>query len=468
MTQEENDIHEVTFRDRVSNVNEKGLRKWVYATKPGGKFYKYRTWVSVFYLTIFFVLPLIKYNGMPFFMLNFPEGKFIVFGNIFWPQDFFIFAVSMITFIVFVALFTVIYGRLFCGWVCPQTVFMEMVFRKIEWWIEGSGAQQKKNSQAKLTTEQSIRKLIKHIIFLAISFLIANTFLAYVLSLDGLLKIIKEPIANHTILLTGLLFFTFLFYAVFAFVRDIICTTVCPYGRLQSVLFDKDTMQIAYDFKRGEPRGKLSKQADAITGDCIDCHKCVQVCPTGIDIRDGVQIECVGCTACVDACDEVMFKIHKPLGLIRYTSENEIAKGNKFHFNGRMKAYSVLLSILLIVTTVLIFTRRSVDTHITRVRGQLYQEIGKDTLGNLFNAIVLNKTNKPFDVTIKLENIPGEVSLVSSKDAHMKPETVNELTFFIRVNKQYIQKRSTDIKVGIYKDGQQIQTVKTVFLGPFL
>ncbi len=469
MIDEANDIeHKVTFRDRVSNVNEKGQRKWVYATQPGGKFYKYRIWVSVFYLAIFFVLPLIKYNGMPFFMLNFPEGKFIVFGNIFWPQDFFIFAVSMITFIVFVALFTVIYGRLFCGWVCPQTVFMEMVFRKIEWWIEGSGAQQKKNSQAKVTTEQSIRKLIKHVVFLAISFLIANTFLAYVLGLDGLLKIIKEPIAEHTILLSGLLFFTLLFYAVFAFVRDIICTTVCPYGRLQSVLFDKDTMQVAYDYKRGEPRGKLSKQAQTVSGDCIDCHKCVQVCPTGIDIRDGVQMECVGCTACIDVCNEVMFKINKPKGLIRYASENEIAQGKKFHFNGRMKAYSVVLIILLIVTTILVFTRRSIDTHITRVRGQLYQEVGKDTLGNLFNAIVLNKTNKPFNVTMKVENIPGEVTLVSNNDAHMQPEAVNEVTFFIRVNKQYIHERSTDIKVGIYKDGQKIQTVKTVFLGPFL
>jgi len=470
MIDEANDtVHEVTFRDRVSNVNEKGQRKWIYATQPSGKFYKYRTWVSVLYLAIFFVLPFIKYNGMPFFMLNFPEGKFIVFGNIFWPQDFFIFAVSMITFIVFVALFTVIYGRLFCGWVCPQTVFMEMVFRKIEWWIEGSGAQQRKMSGVKLTTEQRIRKFIKHGVFIALSFLIANIFLAYVLSLDGLLKIIEEPIAEHTVLLTGLLFFTFLFYAVFAFVRDIICTTVCPYGRLQSVLFDKDTMQIAYDYKRGEPRGKISKQADlAITGDCIDCHKCVQVCPTGIDIRDGVQIECVGCTACIDACNEVMLKINRPKGLIRYASENEIAKGNKFHFNGRMKAYSVLLAILLIVTTVLIFTRRSIDTHITRVRGQLYQEVGKDTLGNLFNAIVLNKTNKTFGVSMKLENIPGEVRFVSTKDAQMKPEAVNEVTFFIRVNKQYITKRSTDIKVGIYKDGQKIQTVKTVFLGPFL
>jgi cytochrome c oxidase accessory protein FixG len=457
----------VTFRDRASNVTDKGQRKWIYAAKPKGKFYNYRTYVSFFYLIFFFVLPLIKYNGMPFFMLNFIEAKFIVFGNIFWPQDFFIFAVAMITFIVFVALFTVIYGRLFCGWVCPQTIFMEMVFRKIEWWIEGSNTVQRK-SKGNLTTEQAIRKAIKHIIFLVLSFLIANTFLAYIVGLDGLLKIIHEPINDHTILLTGLVFFTLLFYAVYAFVRDIICTTVCPYGRLQSVLFDKDTMQISYDYKRGEQRGKLQKNVERTAGDCIDCNKCVQVCPTGIDIRDGVQIECIGCTACIDACNSVMEKINLPKGLIRYASENEIAKGRKFHFNNRMKAYTVLLVILLAVTGTLMVTRKSIDTNITRVAGQLYQEVGKDTLGNLFNAKLLNKTNKEFVVEMKLENMEGEISMVNSTETHMKKEAVNDLTFFVRINRKQIKQRSSNIQVGIYKDGKRIQVVKTVFLGPFI
>ncbi len=458
----------VTFRDRVSNVTKDGRRKWVHASQPKGRFYRYRTYVSLFYLIVFFALPLIKYNGMPFFMLNFPEGKFIVFGNIFWPQDFFIFAVAMITFIVFVALFTVIYGRLFCGWVCPQTVFMEMVFRKIEWWIEGSPAQQKKNSQGKLSSEQMSRKTIKHFVFLVISFLIANTFLAYIISLNGLLKIMHEPIGEHTILLTGLIFFTLLFYAVFAFVRDIICTTVCPYGRLQSVLFDKDTMQISYDYNRGEPRGKFSRAAEREIGDCVDCKKCVQVCPTGIDIRDGIQMECVGCTACIDACNEVMAKIDLPKGLIRYASENEIATKSKFHFNTRMKAYTVLLGVLLVITTLLMVTRKSIDTHITRVAGQLYQEVGKDTLGNLFNAKLLNKTNKEFTVEMKLENVEGEITMVNTNETHMKKEAVNDLTFFIRINRKYIHKRSTDIQVGIYQNGKKVQTVKSVFLGPFI
>ncbi len=464
-----NEIHDtVTFRDRASNVNAKGKRKWVYAAKPKGRFYRYRSYVSFLYLAIFFALPFIQYKGMPFFMLNFPEGKFIVFGNIFWPQDFFIFAVAMITFIVFVALFTVIYGRLFCGWVCPQTIFMEMVFRKIEWWIEGSHTKQQKNSQHRYSSQQLIRKTIKHAIFLLLSFLIANIFLAYIVGLKGLLKIVHEPIDEHMILFTGLVFFTLLFYTVYAFVRDIVCTTVCPYGRLQSVLFDKDTMQISYDYRRGEQRGKLVKNTERTIGDCIDCRKCVQVCPTGIDIRDGIQIECIGCTACIDACNDVMAKINLPKGLIRYASENEIAKGNRFHFNNRMKAYTILLTILLLFTATLVVTRKSIDTHITRVSGQLYQEVGKDTLGNLFNAKVLNKSNEAFQVEMRLEHMDGQIVMVNSSETYMKKEAVNELTFFIRINRKQIHQRSTPIQVGIYKNGERIQTVTSVFLGPFI
>jgi len=343
-----------------------------------------------------------------------------------------------------------------------------MVFRKIEWWIEGSPNQQKKNNNGELTAGQAIKKTIKHIAFLILSFLIANTFLAYIISFDSLIKIIKEPVEEHTILLTGLVFFTLLFYAVYAFVRDIVCTTICPYGRLQGVLFDKDTMQIAYDYNRGEPRGKLNKQTERKIGDCIDCTKCVQVCPTGIDIRNGVQIECVGCTACIDACNEVMKRIHLPTGLIRYASENEIAQKKKFHFNGRMKAYTALLTVLTIVMSILVITRKNVDTHITRVKGQLYQEVGNDSLSNLFDAKVLNKTRNEFNVEMKLEDLAGEVKMVNTKETMLKQESVNELTFFICINRKEIHKRSTDIKVGIYKNGKKIQTVTTVFLGPFI
>ncbi|MBK8956748.1 MAG: cytochrome c oxidase accessory protein CcoG [Saprospiraceae bacterium] len=459
--------HADGFRDRVSSVTSSGKRKWVYALKPTGKFYKWRNYSTLVYLLVFFGLPFVKVNGEPFILINVVKGKFIIFGNIFWPQDFFIFAVGMIALIIFIVLFTVIYGRLFCGWACPQTIFMEMVFRKIEWWIEGSPNAQKSRNEKKWDADTMWRKGLKHLIFLLISAVIAHTFLAYILSIDEVYKIIKEPISQHLSLFSGLVVFTLLFYGVFAFVRDIVCTTVCPYGRLQSVMFDKDTMQIAYDYSRGEPRGKIAKNATRTEGDCIDCKKCVFVCPTGIDIRDGVQMECVGCTACIDACDEVMDKVGFPKGLIRYASENEISKGTRFHFNNRMKAYSVLLVILTGLMTFLVWSGKSIDTHIKRAQGQLYQELDDQHYGNLYVAKILNKTNSEQQLEFRLENMEGEIRSIGNKDQILKPESVNEWEFFIVLDRNKVTSRKTELELGVYKGQKRIQKIKTNFLGPF-
>lgn len=460
--------HYENYRDRVSTVNERGGRNWVYALKPNGKFYNYRNILTIFYLIVFFGLPFIKVNGMPFVQFNIPEGKFILFSKIFWPQDFYIFAIAMITFIIFIALFTVVYGRLFCGWVCPQTIFMELIFRPIEWLIEGTPAQQKLVDKGNWTFKRFGKKVLKHIIFLAISFLIANTFLSYIFGVSKLKKIIEEPIANHVGLFFGVIVFTLAFYVVFAFIREIVCTTICPYGRLQGVLFDKDTMLVAYDHKRGEQRGKFKKNEQRAIGDCIDCHQCVNVCPTGIDIRNGSQLDCIGCTACIDACDFMMEKVNLPKGLIRYASENGIEEGKKLSFTPKIKAYSALLVVLLCVLTILLITRDDIDTHITRTPGQLYQELADDKLSNLYNAKIINKTNKDIPVVLKLEGIKGEVKLVGKSELNLKQEAVNEATFFIVLDKNLVHDHSTKIVVGVYRDGEKIGTVKTKFLGPFI
>ena len=464
---EEDLLHAESYRDRVSTVTDKGKRNWVFALKPSGKWYNYRKILAYFYLAIFFILPFIKVNGLPFMLINITEGKFILFSKIFWPQDFFIFAIAMITFIIFIVLFTVVFGRLFCGWVCPQTVFMEFVFRPIEWLIEGSPNQQRKLNESTWNKEKMFKKGLKHFIFFMISFVISHTFLCYILGVDEVYKIIREPFSEHLGLLTGLIFFTYLFYAVFAFVRDLVCTTVCPYGRLQGVMFDKDTIQIAYDYKRGEPRGKFKKGVDRVEGDCINCLKCIHVCPTGIDIRNGLQMECVGCTACIDACNEVMDTVHMERGLIRYASENEISKGEKFHFNSRMKAYTVLLTIMIIVMGVLIGTRKTVDTYISRVKGQLYQEVPGDKISNLFDAKIINKTRSEFPITLRLENGEGTIRLVGSNVFTLKKESINEFTFFLDLPKSALTERSNDIKIGVYNGEERIQTVSTKFLGPF-
>lgn len=464
---EEDLLHADSYRDRVSTVTDTGKRKWIYALKPSGKWYNYRKYIAFFYLAIFFIIPFIKINGLPFMMINIPKGKFILFSKIFWPQDFFIFAIAMITFIVFIVLFTVVFGRLFCGWVCPQTVFMEFVFRPIEWLVEGSASQQRKLNDEPWTNHKIIKKSIKHFLFLVISFVISHTFLSYILGVDEIIKILKEPVSEHMVMLSGLVVFTFVFYGVFAYLRDIVCTTICPYGRLQGVMFDKDTMQIAYDYKRGEPRAKFKKNVTRTEGDCIQCMKCVQVCPTGIDIRDGLQMECVGCTACIDACNEVMESVHLEKGLIRYASENEISTGKKFHFNTRMKAYTVLLVILIVFMSVLVATRKTVDTYISRVKGQLYQEVPPDKISNLFDVKIINKSNDSFPISLKLENMSGDIKLVGAEQMVLKKEALNEYEFFLEIPRQLITSRSTNIKIGVYKGDEKIQTVKTKFLGPF-
>ncbi|GAA4451757.1 cytochrome c oxidase accessory protein CcoG [Rurimicrobium arvi] len=462
----EDDNQSAEFRNKISTVTKTGKRRWIFAEKPSGKFYRLRNIFSWFYFIVFFTLPFIKVNGEPLMMLNFPKGKFVVLGKIFWPQDFFIFAVAMISAIIFIALFTAVWGRLFCGWVCPQTVFLEMLFRKVEWLIEGTYTQQQKRDAGPWTTDRVVRKTIKHIVFLFLSFWISHTFLAYIIGVDDLWKIIREPVSDHLILLFGLVFFSLLFYSVFAFAREIVCTALCPYGRLQAVLLDKDTMKIAYDYVRGEPRGKA--KSGTTVGDCIDCNKCVHVCPMGIDIRNGDQIECTGCTACIDACDNVMLKINRETGLIRYASENQIRHRKPFKVTTRIKAYSAVLLLLLTLITTLILKSHSVDTHISRVKGQLYQELPGDSLSNLYNAEVLNKTREDVPLSFRVENLHAEVKMISSKATVASKEKVNLITFFIVLHKNQIHSRTTKLKIGVYQGDRKIQTVKTTFLGPFM
>ncbi len=458
-----------SFRDRIATVDEKGKRKWVFAQKPKGRFYNIRSWVSWGFFALFFTLPFIKMNGRPLFLFNIPEAKFIIFGKVFWSQDFFIFGLTMVTFIVFIVLFTAAFGRLFCGWVCPQTIFMEMLFRKVEYAIEGDATQQKILKAAPWTGTKIRKKLTKHIAFYLLAFIIANFFLAYVIGVDELKKIISEPLGEHIGGFLTILAFSGIFYGVYAFFREQACTVVCPYGRLQSVLLDRNSMIVAYDYKRGEPRGKYKKTpiAELNTGDCIDCFQCVKVCPTGIDIRNGTQMECVGCTACIDACDKMMDAVDKPRGLVRYASENGIAEGKKLRYTGRMKLYTVLLLILAGILTILLVTRKDIGGTIVRAKGQLYQERGADSLSNLYTIKVVNKTMKDIPLTLRLEDAPGRIIEAEGKDILVRKEEQGKGTFFIVLPRNYISKRKTKVIVALYQGDKKITTISTNFMGPF-
>jgi cytochrome c oxidase accessory protein FixG len=253
------DYNPESFRDSISTVDKEGKRVWVYPKKPNGRYYDFRKWLSYGLLAFLFSAPFVHINGNPIMLLNVFERKFVILGIPFLPQDFHLFVLAMIAFIVFIILFTVVYGRLFCGYVCPQTIFMEMVFRRIEYWIEGDATQQRKLDKQPWNKEKIIKKTGKQILFFSIAFLIANTFMAYLVGREQWFEIVTQPPSEHLIGFIGLVFFSFAFYGVFSVVREQVCTTICPYGRLQGVLLDKDSIVIAYDHVRGEPRGKLEK-----------------------------------------------------------------------------------------------------------------------------------------------------------------------------------------------------------------
>jgi len=454
-----------SFRDHVATISREGKRNWIYPKKPSGPHYRYRTWFAWFLLVLMFAGPFLRYNGHPIMLLNIIERKFIIFGIPFWPQDFYLFVLAMLTFIVFIILFTVLFGRLWCGWACPQTIFMEMVFRKIEYLIEGDYMQQKALNAAPPSPSKFRKKALKHSLFFILSFLIANTFLAYIIGTDELLKIVADDPSNHLGGLFSITLFTGVFFGVYTHFREQACIVVCPYGRLQGVLLDRNSVVIGYDYKRGEPRGKLHKGEERKLGDCIDCHQCVQVCPTGIDIRNGTQLECVNCTACIDACDSIMEHIKKPKGLIRYTSEAAIASGSKFHITPRIAGYSAVLTILLLALISLLALRTDVEATVLRTPGMLFQDRGEQ-VSNLYNVKIVNKTFRDMPISINVLEPTGSVQWVGNGISTLKEQDLSEGEFFLYLDKKDIQKTKTKVRLQIISNGQVVDEAETSFIGP--
>ena len=463
-----------SFRDSIATINEEGKRAWIFPKKPSGKFYDYRKYVSYFLLAFLFAAPFIKINGNQFLMFNVLERRFNIFGFPFWPQDFHLFVISMIIGVIFITLFTVAFGRIFCGWICPQTIFMEMVFRRIEYWIDGDRGKQLRLKKSGWTSEKIRKRVLKHTIFVIISFLIANIFLAYLIGSDKLLGYIKEGPFEHLGTLIPLLIFTGIFYFVFSWFREQVCIIACPYGRLQGVLLDTKSIVVAYDHKRGEGengRKKWRKDEDREAlghGDCIDCFQCVHVCPTGIDIRNGTQLECVNCTACIDECDTIMEKVGLPKGLIRYASEANIEDKEPFKLTARLKGYIVVLTVLIGVLIAMLQLRNELEARVLRLPGQLYEHKENNIISNVFTYKLVNKTTEPVeDVSFKLKGYKGTVKLVSTENTVTVPKQgLEEGTLFIELDQSLLKGDKTELTIEIYSKDKLIETTKVNFLGP--
>ncbi|MBU0679148.1 MAG: cytochrome c oxidase accessory protein CcoG [Verrucomicrobia bacterium] len=458
------------YRDHLATADQQGRRIWVYPKKPSGRFYRWRTWLSYLLLLVLAVGPFTKINGNPLLMFNIVERRFSIFGIILWPQDMFIFALFMLIVFIMVVLATAVYGRIFCGWFCPQTVMMEMVFRKIEYWIEGDHVEQRALNAAPWTPRKVRKKALKLVIFYVISFVVGNLLLAYIIGSDRLILIITDDPRNHIHGLTAMMLFSLLFFGIFARFREQACTFICPYGRFQSVLLDEASIIVGYDYKRGEKRGKKKRgqseeeRAAAGLGDCINCGMCVSVCPTGIDIRNGLQMECVHCTSCIDACDSIMDRIKKPRGLIRYASLNSIEKGEKLKATPRLFIYTTVLFLLTGLLGYLLLNRPPVDAYLLRAPGALYQTMPTGHLTNLYLLKLLNKTNAEMPVELKLENVEGKITVAGN--TNVMPGKMSEPAVVVELAPEVLTAEKNPIEIGVYSNGRKLETVRTVFVGP--
>jgi cytochrome c oxidase accessory protein FixG len=457
---------EESFRDHFSAVDDYGKRIWFYPQKPKGKWHNRRIVFTAILLGLMFAAPFIQVDGHPLFLFNILERKFIIFGIFIGPQDYWVFGLLLLSFLVFVSLFTNLFGRLWCGWACPQTVFMEMVFRKIEYAIEGDWNKQKALDKAPWSTSKITKKLTKWSVFLAVSFLIANLLLAYVLGVEEVSKIVTHPISENPGLFAGISVFTAVFFFNFTWLRDQACTVVCPYGRLQGVLLDKSSVVVAYDHVRGEERGKLRKGQERTQGDCIDCLQCVRVCPTGIDIRNGTQMECVNCTACIDACDHMMDQVGFERGLIRYESEENIVSKKKKRFSLKTAGYAAVLALLWGGLGYSLLTRSATETTLLRVPGSRFIENPDGTISNLYNFKIYNKTNQVIVPELRIEEGNGTLRFAGTPDLTLDPTGNVQGTVFITIPKESLTGRKQYVKLGVYEKGERLEKFETTFMAP--
>ena len=463
------DAHD-SFRDELASVAPDGRRRWVYARQPSGRLYAARTVLSWFLLAFLLLAPFITVGGQPLMMLNVLERRFVLLGVLFRPQDFHLVVLLALTTLVTVVLSTVLFGRIWCGWLCPQTVFMEMLFRKLEYAIDGSAERQLRRDRAPRTRAGTLRRGAKHAVFFGLSFVIANVFLAWIIGAPALRAIVTDPPARHLGGLLTILAFSFVFYLVFARFREQACVLACPYGRMLSALTDARTATVTYDWKRGEPRSRVIKlQAGddgGSRGDCIDCHQCVTVCPTGIDIRNGIQLECVSCTACIDACNGVMERVGRPRGLIRYTSEQAIRDGRIRRLSGRAAAYAAVWLVLVGTLAVLFAARRDLDVLILRQPGTLYTTIAGGDVANFYNVQALNRTSQARSFRIEVVEPRGATITPLGDLGAVDAYGVAEGRLLLRVRPADLRGANTPVRFAITAVDGGVQTIESSFLGP--
>jgi cytochrome c oxidase accessory protein FixG len=470
------DLRELPL-DRPSSFDDQGRRRKIHPTPVSGFFHRRRELLKFVLILFFLSVPWIKVNGHPLLLLDIQNRIFSLFGVVFRAHDLPIVVLFLLLFTTTIGWLTTLYGRVWCGWACPQTVFIEFVYRRIETWIEGDAITRRKMDQGPFTFDRFAKLAIKWALFLAFTLVITHSLLAVFVGTERLPVLLSSPPSENlffflfTWILTGILLLDF------GFLREQFCIVMCPYGKMQSVFQDAHSLAITYDSARGEPRRSIDTKTH---GDCIDCYKCVQVCPTGIDIRRGSnQLECIGCTACADACDSVMERLKKPLGLIKYNSEAQSGHGFLARFfKGRVLAYEVFFLILITILSLTLSRRTDFSVEIFKVRGAPYTQIDSEWLSNSFHLELGNESFHAKTFTVELpEGVnPSSIRLlIPNNSVELKSGAIQQIPLTIEFKKELLTlgKTMLPLEVSIKtlsdsaKEPNQRYKAEVTLIGPF-
>lgn len=470
----------------LSTMDKDGTRRWIYPTPSKGTYYWKRLAVGWALIILYLILPIVHINGEPAILLDILHRRFAIFGAVFYATDTILLMLGMIGTLIAVVAGTALLGRVWCGWGCPQTIYMEFLYRPIERLFEGRENLRKRNDRKDMTSDLFLRKVGKYTVWFFISLGLAHVFVSYFVGWSSLLEWMTGPPSEHWGFFVMMALTTALILFDFAWFREQMCTLACPYARFQSVLMDRDSLIVSYDESRGEPRGrrkkarKKKKKQDAEPqvaklnlealplGDCIDCGACVRTCPTGIDIREGLQMECIGCTQCIDACDAIMLGIHKPVGLIRYTSENALEKTNPRVLRPRVVMYGLAMAIFAVLFVVALTGRESVGINITRVPGAPYQVLPDENIANRLRFRVDNHTGE--DAVFTIESIKPEglqIRVIGDPELKVPSGELTHRDAWVVVPKEAFETRSVEGLFRITSDkGEQSPDKEFRLLGP--
>lgn len=459
----------------LSTLHADGKRRWIYPVRSPGRFLTRRRIVGWSLIALFVALPLIKVAGKPALLLDVVAREFTFFGLTLYATDTLLAMLFFLIVLVSAFLFTALFGRVWCGWGCPQTVYLEFVFRPIEELIEGKPNVRKRRDEADATVERYARKAAKWGIYAVIAFGLAHTFVAYFVGWERLITWMTGPPSEHWGFFMIMAVTTALILFDFGYFREQMCTITCPYARFQSVLQDRDSLIVSYDPTRGEPRGRRtaaqrkeeSAGAKLALGDCIDCGACVRTCPTGIDIRNGLQMECIGCTQCIDACDAIMIGISKPVGLIRYTSENQIERKPTRVVRPRTIGYSVVLVGLLTVFGVLLADRKPIDVNIGRAGKELFAMLPDGNVTNRLRFRVQNRGEASANFTITAVEPTGvEVKLVGRPRLAVAPGHTERVEAWVVVPSTAFDHGKATVRFEVADEAGRKEQAEFTLLGP--